>query len=110
MRNQVNTGYCCEWLICILGSVLGVWHGEPGYYMLLMLAYHVFLTHLVYQKRKPQIDIWILSVLHIQSQEKILFIVNNDNTCYCYYIFPCILTTSGMQKTEATNRQQFSKI
>ena len=52
-RNQVYTGYSCEWLLCILGSFLGVLHGEPGYYMILMLGYHIFLT-LLYTKNRSR--------------------------------------------------------
>ena len=55
-------------------------------------------------------DGWILSVLYIQGQEKLLFMVNKVNTCYCCYMLPCILTTSGMPKTKATNPRRFSKI
>ena len=36
--------------------------------------------------------------------------VNKVDRCYCCYILPCILTTSGMHKTEATNGRWFSKI
>ena len=55
-------------------------------------------------------DGWVLSVLHIQGQEKMLLMVNKVTTCYCCYMLPCILTTSGVPKTEATNWPQFSKI
>ena len=55
-------------------------------------------------------DSSILSGLHLQGLERILFMVNKVPTCYCCYMLRCILTTSGMPKMEATNWRRFSKI
>ena len=104
--NQVTTGYCCEWLLCILG----VLHGKPGYYMLLLLVYHVFHTYLLYLKKKLQIGRWILSVPQEQIQEKILFIVNMINTCYCCMILPCFLPLVVGQKRRSKLRAVFKEI
>ena len=56
MENQVTTGYCFEWSQCILGFLLKA-TAVRGYY--------VFSLQVVCQKRKPQNDGLILSLLHI---------------------------------------------
>ena len=56
MENQVTSGYCCEWLQCMLGLLLKA---------TAIRGYYVFFPQLVWQKRKPQIDGWFLSLLHM---------------------------------------------
>ena len=69
MRNQVNTCYCCEWLLCILGLYIGVLHGEPGNYMLRLLSYHVFLTHMVYLQTEAA-NGWLNSKCTTQTRSR----------------------------------------
>ena len=61
MEDQVTTCCCCEWLLCLLG-----WCLQAS----AVKGYHIFLLQVVCQKRKPQIDGWFLSLLHIYGQEK----------------------------------------
>ena len=56
MENQVTSGYCCEWLQCILGLLLKA---------TAVIGYYVFFPQVVYQKMKAQIDGWFLSLLHM---------------------------------------------
>ena len=103
--DQVTTCYCCNWLLYILGWLLQD---------IAVKGYHVFYTQVVFQKRKPQIDGSFLSLMHIYGQEKsfngklgyyriLLWVV----TMYSRLL--CILNTSGMPKTEATNWRLVSK-
>ena len=94
-RNHVTTWFICEWLLC-----------KAFYNMLLLLnvtknsvviGYHVFLLKVLCQKRKPQIDGFVLRILHILDQEKYLswrcrvlqttavrgFHAVNKKPCYC---------------------------
>ena len=60
-------------------------------------------------KQMPQIDGWIISVLQIQSQDKIFFIMNKVNILYyCYiYMLLCMKTTSDMQKQKQQKYLQY---
>ena len=59
---QVTTGYCYE---CILGLILRVLHGEPQILHAGVARLQCILNTFGILKRKPQIEGWILSVLHI---------------------------------------------
>ena len=80
MRNQITTGYFCEWYYAF----------KACFYKLLMPEITTYLSHKWYTKRwKPQIDNWFQNVLHILVQEIIMFIVNKVTTGYCrgYHLF-----------------------
>ena len=61
MVKQVTIGYCCQWLLCILGWLLQATRGN-----------HVCLQQVCGQKPKSQIDsTYKVKNLHIHGEEKL---------------------------------------